>query len=536
MFDDVYSFFFPPEKVEPTETLVDYLSLQNPPTPRYTFTQIEENKLTCIGYHPDTERAEYVDAKTVFEHVLTTGKTGVGKSSYYRSSFLARWITFYQQSSVVIFDAMDGVIEDAITLCEKAHPSRPYIVLPDAGMNVLNCSNDPHEIASRFAQAYMQQADKGGAFFNHVAKSWILAVIPLLMATYPTVKPTLLDLRSLASDKMVRQWLVEDAERRSAALPELFTYREQFGGTGKAAADELSYNLRGLGTYLLEITSGKFAWMLNQRDAPSLETFINDPRHPVIIMRVGDYEGSVKHTLGILGISMVSAFIMNRDIATSGHPCLFYIDEGGLMTQTASDTTPKNLASILQTARKRRCGFIIGLQTLEQVPKEFRETFVNGCRTIIIQPDCPPADAKYFADMIGNARYRVTYPSESIDPDGKKRIQVSSQDKIDYIMSPDAIRNIRRDEVIVLTPYHGAKRTPLYLKKPFWEFEATPYTEPQAPNEPPQTLWQEMGYYQTRLTATGKPAPQPTKEQQETFLAEAEQAIQAIQGVRKKHK
>jgi hypothetical protein len=510
MLEEIITYlFFPPKKVEPTIALVDYMGLQDPPTPRFTAREIDEQKLTCFGARVDNGLAEYIDLRGTFEHILTIGRTGVGKSVYFRSTFLYRWISHFPESSVVIFDAMDGVIEDAITLCEKARPHpRPYIVLPDAGMNILNCSDDPHVIASNLAQAYMQQADKSGGYFNNIACSWILVVIPLIMATYPGKKPTLLDLRSLASDKIVRQWLVEDARDIAEDMPELFKYLEAFDGDGKKA-EELTYNLNGFSTYLRQITSGKFEWMLSQRDAPSLTSLLNDPQRPVIILRVGDFEGSVKHILGILGISMVSAFVMSRDLEQNDHPCLFYIDEGGLMTQTSSDVTPKNIASMLQTARKRRCGFVIGIQTLEQVPEAFRETFIAGCRTAILQQDSPASNAKYFAEMIGNATYRITYPTEAVDPDGKKRVQVSSQDKVDYIMSPDRIRNILRDEVIVLTPYNSAKRTPLHLKRPYLAIEPTPYHEPKAPKTCPKPSGRKWGTISRGWTMGNRKKDQP---------------------------
>lgn len=499
MIMDALSMMVKPKKAEPKKELVSYLGLQDPNTPHYSRTEIEDLRLTCIGFHENTELAEYVRLSDIFTHTLTVGKTGIGKTTYFINTYLLRFIAFCPESSVVIFDAMDGVIQDAIALCEKV--GRKYVVLPDDGMNILNCSGNAHEVADKIGQVYMQNQgniEGDGGHYHKVVKTWLLLTIPLFQEAYGRI-PTLQELLSLASEKEPIAWMLEDAPQNCGARREyLREYR---------AVDfkDLRHDLHSLRLFIREVASGKFAHMLNQVHAPSLEQHINDPAHPVIILRVGDYQGSIKHTLGNLAVSMVSSFVMNRNMEASNHPCLFYIDEGGLMTSSSS-TAPNTLSSMLQTARKKYCGFVLGLQTLEQVPEEYRSTFVNGCRTTIIHADAPHENAQYFADRIGNAEYELTYPSESREENGRIRSQISRERKIDYIMSPDEIMNIGWDEVIVLKPHDGAKRTPLRLKKPKrLELSSSPYSEPHVPLYAPPTIWEEREYYETRSLSSKQP-------------------------------
>jgi len=496
---DILSLMVKPKKAEPKKELVSYLGLQDPKTPHYSRPEIEKLRLTCIGYHEKTDLAEYVGLTDIYTHTLTVGKTGIGKTTYFMNTYLLRYIAYCKESSVIIFDAMDGVIQDAIALCKKV--GRKYVVLPDDGMNILNCSGNPHEVADKIGQVYMQNQGNtqgDGGHYHKVVRTWLLLAIPLFAEAYGRI-PTLQELLSLASEKEPVSWMLEDAPQNCAAR------REYLREYGKVKFEDLRHDLHSLRLFIREIGSGKFAHMLNQIQAPSLEQLINDPARPVIILRVGDYEGSIKHTLGNLSVSMVSSFIMNRDMKVSNHPCVFYIDEGGLMTSSSS-TAPNTLSSMLQTARKKRCGFILGLQTLEQIPEEYRSTFVNGCRTTIIHADAPHENAAYFAERIGSAEYELTYPSESVEENGRTRNQTSRERKIDYIMSPDEIMNIAWDEVIVLKPHNGAKRTPLRLKKPErLKMESQPYSEPCVPLYAPPTIWEERGYYEKRPLTNQQP-------------------------------
>lgn len=503
-FIEVASLFVKPKKVEPKKELVSYLGLQDPAPRHYSRTEIETGHLTCIGFHEEGELAEYVNLDEVFTHTLTVGKTGIGKTTYFMNTYLLHFIGYFKESSVVIFDAMDGVIQDAIALCKRV--GRKYVVLPDDGMHILYCSGNPHEVANKIGQLYMQnQPNKqgDGVHFHKVVKTWLLLTIPLFFEAYGRI-PTLQELLSLASENEPITWMLEDVSQNSSVKREyLREYRS-------VPFKDLRYDLQNLRLFIREIASGKFAHMLNQVNSPSLEALINDPARPVIILRVGDYEGSIRHTLGDLAISMVSSFVMNRDMSVSNHPCLFYIDEGGLMTSSSS-TAPNTLSSLLQTARKKRCGFVLGLQNLGQVPKDYRSTFVDGCRTTIIHADLPHENAHYFADRIGNAEYELTYPSESVEDSGRTRNQISRERKADYIMSPDEVMNMRWDEVTVLKPHNGAKRTPLRLMKPkkALDLGSSPYIEPHVPLYAPPTIWEERGYYDSRISSSPNPTSNP---------------------------
>jgi hypothetical protein len=488
---DLFTALASSPKTEPTRKIVDLLGMQDPPSKRYEPDEIEQLKLTCLGGKKTGNDllAEWTTAEEVFTHSLTLGKTGIGKTTYFMSTYLFRYIAYYNEASVIIMDAMDGVIEEAIALCKKY--KRKYIVLPDDEMNILDTGGTSHETADKLGQVYMQaygSMEGDSSHYHKVIKNFIKLIIPLLAEVEG--KFNLQEILSLASEEECLNELITDAKRLYPDSPNLREYNREFG---KMRFQELRKDLNSLRLFIREITQGKLAYMLNQKNAPSLVDLINDPERPVIIMRVGDYAGSVKYTLGVLAVSMISNFVMNRDIHKSNHPCLFYIDEAGLMMNSSSSSAPQTLSSMLQLARKKRCGFVLGMQHINQVPDVYRSTFLEGCNTTILHPDLPHETAQYFADKIGNVIWEITYPSETRDADGRKRVQISSERKPDYFMSSDEIMNIAKDEVIVIKRHEGAKRTPMLLKKPkkLTLDNVEPYIEPQVPQYAPDTVWEE---------------------------------------------
>lgn len=511
---DLISALSAPAINEPTRKIVDLLGMQDPPTRLYTRHEIESKHLTCLGANKKDGIAVYVELPDVYTHTLTIGKTGIGKTTFFCASYLDRFISYYPEASVVFVDAMDGVIDEVIARCKKIR--RKYIVLPDDGMSLLNCSCNPYEVGDKLGQIYMQTygtIEGDSSHYHRLIKDFLLYAIPLFYASYGRM-PVFQEVMSMAREKNVMQWTLEDAPLDSYERQE---YEMEFEGKHDKE------KLHSLRLFIHEITSGKRAYMLNQKDAKSLDSLINDPERPVILLRVGDFKGSVKYTLGVLAVSMISSFVTNRDMRISNHPCLFYIDEAGLMTSSAS-STPDMLSSMLHTARKKNCGFVLGMQSLGQIPEVYRETFLNGCNTAILHPDLDSTTATHFADQIGNVTWEITYISETVDADGRKRNQVSRERKPDYYITPAEIMNMAKDEVIVLKRHDFAKRTPLRLIKPNkYEYDIEHYTEPDVPTRAPQTIWEERGYKQSRPLSKDK--KNQTKEQ---ALKEAEDMIKGL--------
>ena len=238
-----------PPKVEYFRKLVDNQGLADPPPPRYGREELESKNLVCVGAHklPNGESglAEYIEEESLYMGTWAISKTGTGKSSFYLATYLFKFITSHKSvpNAMIIFDSNNAVRDDVIALCEKYQ--KPYCVLPQEGINILDTGASIDDDARALCDAYENFLARNGikdVFFVGFVQSWIITAMPLFYEIYGE-KPHLLDIISLASDSKVRKWLIEDALSKGLTednSPRMFDYLSQFDGKEAKKAESIT--------------------------------------------------------------------------------------------------------------------------------------------------------------------------------------------------------------------------------------------------------------------------------------------------------
>ena len=500
---------------EYSRKLIDNQGLADPQSPTYTQEQLETRNLVCVGVRKlengKRGKEEYIEEESLYMGTWAISKTGTGKSVFYLATYLLKFISSHLKApnAMIIFDSNNAVRDDVITVCEKCN--KPYCVLPQAGINILDTSGDSEDDARALCDAYENYLARNGVkdtFFVGFVQSWIIAIFPFFFKIYEE-KPHILDVISLASNSQVREWLMEDA--RSKGLneencPEMFDYLVQFG-KGAVKEDSITYNLVGFVSYLKKLIIGRNRDFLCQKNAKTLDQRIAD-KEVIIVTSVG-FDGSLENLVGHLFLSNIARISNQREAYANPFPLWVFIDE---MAQLQS----KLLGSIISGCRKKDMGFFMASQNYGQIDDEYLETIQANTRTRIVHSDLPIETARPVADGIGRGLYEVRQRTISKSPGGGTTVQYSVDQEFDLLVRPEELMNIPRDEAIIITPHKGAKRTPIHVYKPYLELaDKHEYREPIGPFEKPLTVWQVRGRYKQEVKA---PVPVKVKEAEEKFL------------------
>lgn len=498
---ELFSSFRSQPKPGYTREIIDNQGLADPKTPKYSLEELRTRNLVCIGARKlengKSGDAEYIEEESLYMGTWAISKTGTGKSIFILSTYLFKFIWSHKDvpNAIIIFDSNNALMDDVITLCERY--KKPYSVLPETGINILDTGGDIGDDATALCDAYenyLTRSQSKDIYFLGYVRSWISTVMPLIYDVYGE-KPHILDIINLGTDPQVRKWLIEDA--RSIGLNEdnsasFFDYLMQFNEKTEKDKEKTTYNLTGLVSYLRQIIIGENRKLLCQKNAKTLDQRIAD-KEVIFITKVG-FDGSLENLIGHLFLSNIARICNHRETYTNPHPLWIFIDE---MAQLQSQL----LGNILSECRKKDMGFFMASQNYGQIKFDYRETIQANARTRIVLSDLPIDTAKLVAESLGEAKYETKETSISRNDDGKVTKQERVSQDYDLIVRPEELMNLPRTEAVVLTPHEGAKRTHMHVIKPFLKLENKKrYTKPNGQLEDPKTIWQIQGRYKQAQT------------------------------------
>jgi len=405
-------------------------------------------------------------------NVLNLGPTGVGKTTYFVTTFIAQDMV-RPEVALVLFDGQQDITEPVLALAEQYH--RTVVVYPDVGFNPLAGSGGPQERATRFADLFAQVSETGtqgaAGYYLQKAQSFLRKVIPLYERAYG--QPMILqELVELCLDEGARERVLAAA----ANTPEGRDFRLFFRNWSKADFDK---NLAGFLNFVDRLTVGHNAALYNQRHAPTLAECLEQKQ--VVIIREGGPQKTEGHTLGLLYMVSLQEYTARRNVATSPHLVACYVDEAHLYFNSTFPT-------FIATSRKRHMALHLGFQSFAQL-EPHRQVITTNARTWVIHAGLLHEDAQVVADTIGKRLFRTRSWSSSQGQPPHQTISHSWE----YLVPSHEIRGLSADQALVLTvagrevAAHALVQKPKLLTLPTRSYDA-----PQVSPYPPPTIWQEQ--------------------------------------------
>jgi TraM recognition site of TraD and TraG len=424
---------------------------------------------------PLTEEAQ-------FRHVLNISGTGAGKTFYMQNTVMLKRIKD-RGNALIIYDPKRGMTSDIVSLCK--YYGRDYIIYPDCGFNPLAGYGSPEERAITFADLYKQVAvgnqEGGGIHYSYLAQRYISLVVPAFEKAYH-VPMTLQELSMLCENESFRERLKQDC-------PPGYELQRLFTAFGKWNEKDFRENLIGIPMFIDRLTARPpLNRLLNLRNAITLQQCIDQKK--VIIIRAGNYPGTIGATLGLLFQISLQSYVENRDLSKSNHPVFVLIDELPMYLNP-------NFVSLVTTGREMRLGLFLSFQSLEQLDK-YQTTITGSVRTWIAHNGLNAVEAELLAQTIGDTLYReYSYNTPHDIRQGAGGMGESF--RYDFKVRATEIRNIPANEVLFMGLQLENSRAVdehRYLIKPSnAEYQqalaACPYaySPPNVSHYPPQHIW-----------------------------------------------
>lgn len=158
--------------------------------------------------------------------------------------------------------------------------------------------------------------------------------------------------------------------------------------------------------------------------------------------------------------------------AMSGLPVYFLLDEFANIGRIPS------VDVLLSTVRSKKMSLVLGIQSLDQLKKNYRDTFniiVENCKTKIILGGTTGDTAEFFSKMVGEEEYTNMSVSQ-----GDRSVSTSTSTNKKAILSADQIRRLKSYELVCvsdnLKPIRDDKNYYFLDKVSYFLFKNLPFS------------------------------------------------------------
>jgi YWFCY protein/Type IV secretion-system coupling protein DNA-binding domain len=438
------------------------------PTRRAIFNQYnesfpqEERRLTHPNffhlygrYRFQNQWRENVINLDIYRHAIVAGSPGSGKTRYIFKQLITQSIE--RGSALFVFDLKyDGLTRYVYNELERVrsnlkYPAQFYSFNFDnldnrcnvLAPHTLEDMSDAIECARTLFYGINRRAAKlQGEFFVESAVNFFAANIWFLRQYENGRYCTLPHLIELMSTDYARLFSI------LASYPDLLTLTQPFrDALIHNVMDQLQGQLDSARIPLFSLVSPKLYYLLSANDF-SLD--INNPAAPKIICLGSDPQK--QHIYGAV-ISLFVSRMLKTINRPGGVPCQVYIDEFPSFHSLNMDTT-------LATCREHKVGIILGIQTLDQLRKEYGRDHADALINLpanLLTSQVSGDSARFTSELIGKIlQERSTVSTNSRGTSTSQSLQ------LDLALPASKIATLSSGEFVGITA--DSPDQPMHLK------------------------------------------------------------------------
>jgi hypothetical protein len=356
---------------------------------------------------------------------IVMGSPGSGKTRYIFKQLISQSIQ--RGMSLFIFDLKyDGLTRFAYNALEKAKPNLDHPPAfysfnfdnLDTRCNVLhpetiNDLSDAIETARTLFYGINRRASKlQGEFFVESAVNFFAANIWFLRQYEDGRYCTLPHLIELMATDYARLFSILRSYSDVATVVQPFTDALQYN-----VMDQLQGQLDSARIPLFSLVSPKLYYLLSASD---FTLDINNPKAPKIICMGSNPQK--QHIYGAV-VSLFVSRLLKTINRKGGSPCQVYIDEFPSFHALGMDTT-------LATCREHQIGIVLGIQTLDQLRKEYGRDQADALINLpanLLTSQVTGDSARFTSELIGKIlQERSTVSTNSRDTSTSQSLQLDA--------------------------------------------------------------------------------------------------------------